>query len=92
MADVLDTPLAYHPCSGGALGIAFLAGYAVGIVDDFRQIKTGWLHGPGVTQPDRASHAEYDRLYPIYCEFDRALAEPFAELAVLTQGQEVALG
>jgi xylulokinase len=91
MADVLDTPLAYHPSSSGALGVAFLAGYAAGIVEDFRQIKTGWLHGPEVTQPDPAAHAEYDRLYPIYCEFDRALAQPFVELAALTQGQEVVL-
>jgi xylulokinase len=92
MADVLGAPLAYHPCSSGALGIAFLAGYATDVVDDFKQIKTGWLHGPELTQPDPAANAEYDRLYPIYCEFDRALAKPFAELAALTQGQEMVWG
>jgi xylulokinase len=88
MADVLDTPLAYHPNSSGALGIVFMAGYATGLVDDFRQIKAGWLRGEEITQPDPAARAEYDRLFPIYCEFDQALAKPFAELAALTGGQE----
>lgn len=92
MADVLDTPLAYHPRSSGALGIAFLAGYSTGVVDDFKQMKTGWLRGPEITQPDPAAHAEYDRLFPIYCEFDRALARPFAALAALAEGQEVFRG
>jgi hypothetical protein len=55
----------------------------MGVVDDFKQIKTGWLHGPEITQPDPAARAEYDRLYAIYCEFDRALAKTFAELAAL---------
>jgi xylulokinase len=86
VADVLDTPLAYHPRSGGALGVAFLAGYAMGLVDDFRQIKTAWLCEEEIIQPDPAARAEYDRLFPIYCGFDRALAKPFAELAAVTEG------
>jgi xylulokinase len=88
MADVLYTPLAYHPRSSGALGIAFMAGYATGLVSDFKQIKTRWLRGAEITQPDPAAHAEYDRLFRIYCEFDQALAKPYADLAAVTEGRE----
>ncbi len=87
VADVLDKPLFYHPGSSGALGIAFMAGYATGLVDDFKRINTRWLHGAELTQPDRAACADYERLFHIYCEFDQALAKPFAELAAVTEGQ-----
>ncbi|MBS1252729.1 MAG: Xylulose kinase [Anaerolineales bacterium] len=83
MADVLDTPLAYHPRSGGALGIAFLTGYGLGLIDDFNRIKTQWLRGPEIVRPDPMAHAEYDRLFSVYCEFDEVLAEPFAHLAAV---------
>lgn len=88
MADVLYTPLAYHPRSSGALGIAFMAGYATGLVNEFKQIKSRWLYGAEITQPDPVAHAEYDRLFRIYCEFDQALAKPFADLDAITEGRE----
>ncbi len=81
VADVLDTPLEYHPRSSGALGIAFLAGYATGLLDNFNLIKTRWLREPEITRPDPLACAEYDRIFPVYCEFDRVLAQPFARLA-----------
>jgi xylulokinase len=85
MADVLDTPLAYHPRSSGALGIAFLAGYAVGLLDDLHRIKTEWLSGPEVIHPRPAACAVYNDLFRVYNEFDRVLAGPFAELAAVTE-------
>jgi xylulokinase len=81
MADVLNTPVEYHPSGGGALGIAFLAGYAVGLLKDPNLIRTKWLRQPEVLHPDPQARARYDRAYASYCEFDQALAAPFAHLA-----------
>lgn len=92
MADVLDTPLVYHPRSSGALGVAFLAGYATGLIDDFKRIKTQWLHGAEITRPNPAAITEYDQFFHIYCEFDRALAKPSAELAAVMERREARRG
>lgn len=81
MADVLNTPLEYHLSGGGALGIAFLAGYGVGLLNDFRLVPDLWLCDPEILLPDADTHAVYSRSYASYCEFDRVLAEPFAHLA-----------
>jgi sugar (pentulose or hexulose) kinase len=80
MADVLNTPLEYHPSGSGALGIAFLAGYAAGQLADLAILER-WLREPEILQPDTRAHATYNRIYASYCEFDQALAEPFARLA-----------
>jgi xylulokinase len=90
MADVLNTPVEYHPAGGGALGIAFLAGYAVGLLEDFDLIWNRWLCEPEILQPDLGAHATYNHAYASYCEFDQVLAEPFAHLAAsdgLSPGQ-----
>lgn len=81
VADVLDAPLEYHPQSGGPLGIAFLAGYAVGLIGDFTAIKQRWLRQAETTVPDPAAVACYRQLFPLYETFDQALAEAFARLA-----------
>lgn len=80
-ADVLDMPLEYYPQASGALGIAFLAGCAVGQVRDFSAIKRQWLREPELVHPEAGARAVYDRLFPIYEEFDAAVAGPFAHLA-----------
>ena len=43
LADILETSIEYHPAVSGALGIAFLAGYATGRIDGFERSGTsGW--------------------------------------------------
>jgi sugar (pentulose or hexulose) kinase len=78
---VLETPLEYSPGASGALGIAFIAGYAVGLIEEFTEIKESWLQGQELTTPDPTASALYRRLFPIYVEFEEALAAPFAHLA-----------
>lgn len=81
VADVLETPIEYHPQSEGALGVAFLAGYAVNLIDDFGLIRNEWLrHGERLAPNPRVSEI-YRKLFPVYCEFDEAVAAPFAHLA-----------
>jgi xylulokinase len=80
LADVLETGLEYHPLSGGAVGIAFMAGYAAGVIPDFRAIKTAWLVDPLVVRPQPSAVETYRRLYPVYCFLDQALEPAFAML------------
>jgi xylulokinase len=80
IADVLETPLEYHPQSSGAVGIAFLAGYATGNISDLRAIKTAWLVDPIIVQPRPEAVEIYRQLYPVYCHLDRTLGPAFAML------------
>jgi len=80
IADVLETDVEYHPLSGGAVGIAFMAGFATGLVSDFRFIKTGWLVDPVVTHPAPEAVRVYRHLYPVYCHLDQSLGPAFAML------------
>lgn len=81
MSDVLNMTLSYHPESSGSLGIAFLAGYAVGLVTEFGDIKNEWLKDPQKVVPIPENVKVYDALFPSYCEFDEALVGPYANLA-----------
>ena len=81
VADVNETRMAYHPNASGSLGIAFLAGFGIGAVDDFNAIKYQWLRDPLTIEPQPEAVAVYRKFYSVYCEFDEALASPFANLA-----------
>ncbi len=80
LSDILEVPLEYHASSGGAVGIAFLAGYATGYVKDFRVIRTTWLADPVITQPEPGAVEIYRQLYPVYSYLDRTLEPAFAML------------
>ncbi|MCC6147045.1 MAG: hypothetical protein IT308_05705 [Anaerolineaceae bacterium] len=84
VADILKTPLEYYPAASGALGIAFLAGYAAGLIQDFGTIKNTWLQDPQITLPDEQASSVYDHYFEIYCNFDRQAAATFAKLAQVT--------
>ncbi|NPV55301.1 MAG: hypothetical protein HPY76_01310 [Anaerolineae bacterium] len=81
MADVLDHPVEYNPGGSGALGIAFLAAYALGHVTAFSDIRQRWLAGMERIDPRAEAVAVYQRLYPVYCQFDDVVAAPYASLA-----------
>ena len=80
MADILDTPIEYHPRASGALGIAFLAAYASGLVGSFEAIRDDWLADPELTVPNAATRHCYDDLYRLYCHLDSCLSVAFAML------------
>jgi len=81
VTDVLNFPLEYYPMASGALGIAFLAGHAAGLVPDFGVVKHDWLTDPDVSTPDQGAAAAYDRYFDVYCEFERQMAGPFKRLS-----------
>lgn len=83
VTDILKLQIEYYPSASGALGISFLAGFAAGLIRNFGDIKHHWLQGPEVTSPDLSLTPVYDRYFEVYCDFDRQMAAPFAELAQL---------
>jgi xylulokinase len=80
VADILDAPIEHHPQSGGSLGIAFLAGYASGLVGRFEAIRDTWLVGPELSVPDAGRRRHYEELYRLYCHLDSGLSAAFAML------------
>ncbi|MDZ4159663.1 MAG: FGGY family carbohydrate kinase [Anaerolineaceae bacterium] len=87
VTNVLNAPMEYYPASSGSLGIAFLAGYAAGLIADFGDIKHTWLRNPQITQPDQTAAATYDLYFKIYCEFEQQMTTPFAHLAQVAQNR-----
>ena len=81
VSDILDMPVEYSPQSGGALGIAYLAGYATGCFSDLSTIRNQWLGPPEVTSPHPGARAVYDRLYGVYSALDEELGPQMARLA-----------
>jgi len=80
MADILDAPIEHHPQASGALGVAFLAAYASGLVGSFDAIRDDWLADPELTLPDATTRRCYDDLYRLYCHLDSSLSAAFAML------------
>jgi xylulokinase len=81
VADILSVPIEHHPSGSGALGIAYLAAYAVGAVDRFEAVRENWLGAPEITVHDPANSRRYEDLYGLYCHLDDGLAEAFDRLA-----------
>lgn len=81
VTDILDATMEYYAASSGALGVAFLAGYAAGLISDFSEIKQVWLNDPQTTYPDPGAAAAYNRFFEVYCEFEQQMALPFAHLS-----------
>ncbi|MCS6907766.1 MAG: FGGY family carbohydrate kinase [Anaerolineales bacterium] len=80
MADVLNTQLIYYPKASGALGIAYLCGYALGLIPDFETIQHEWLAEASLTQPDPQQVGLYQRLFEYYCRLDRTLEGFFTQI------------
>jgi sugar (pentulose or hexulose) kinase len=87
VTNVLNAPIEYYPASSGALGIAFLAGYAAGLIADFGDIKHTWLRDPQITRPNQTVASTYDQYFKIYSEFEQQMTTPFAHLAHVAQNR-----
>lgn len=87
VTDILNRQIEYYPAASGSLGIAFLAGYAAGLIQDFENIKRSWLRDPEITLPDPESVPVYDRYFDIYCSFEQQMSASFMELAYLMKDQ-----
>lgn len=85
-ADILNAPVRAYPSHpGSALGVAFVAGMAVGAFDDWAQIRL-FLTDHRDYAPDPDAAAVYDRAYAVYrdlypslqgaCDSMSALYEP----------------
>ena len=67
------TTRAYPSHPGSALGVAFVAGMAVGAFSDWGEIRL-FLTDSRLYEPDPAAMAVYDRAYGIYRDLYPALS------------------
>lgn len=72
-ADILGRKLHYNPKSSTALGIAFLAGYGSGVIEEFEQLGDVWFGDSQVIEPDPEHVEQYNVLYKRYQELRKAM-------------------
>jgi xylulokinase len=82
VSDITDLPQEYVPDSDGPLGCAYMAGLALGWFHDFEVLKKSWVKVAGVTLPDPAVHARYEKPFQIYVDLHAALKPIFLRAAV----------
>ncbi len=76
LSDCLGRPVQSVAEGGAALGIAYIAGIAVGLFSDFDVLERDWIRvGPQI-EPDPAATREYEKFYQIYLSLNEAI-EPF---------------
>lgn len=74
LADVFNMPVEYNPKSGAALGIAYFAGYSLGLFNDFKTIRRGWLSQMEITQPAPGNAEQYKKCFDAYKRINEALS------------------
>lgn len=67
---------------GASYGDAYLAGYGIGLYDDYRAIDK-WLRTVDNIVPRPAVHAQYDKYYGLYRALYEACKRQLHELALL---------
>lgn len=85
-ADVLEREITSYPSHpGSALGVAFLAGYGVGIFDDFDDIQLFLKNGSCQYTPIMDNVTIYRKSYNVYRELYPALKPAFASTNLFYQ-------
>jgi sugar (pentulose or hexulose) kinase len=81
VSDIVGIAQEYVARADAPLGDAFLAGYAIGLIDDFTKMKREWIQVTATTLPDSAHERIYARYYPIYRSLHEWVKAPFNALA-----------
>ena len=80
-----DGALVYRSHPGSAVGVAFLAGKAVGLFHAWSEIDA-FLGEPTVAEPDPGSAAVYDAVYRVYRRLYTDLRHDFPLLEAFADG------
>ena len=84
LADVYGVPVHKLAANtGGTLGAALLAAVATGIYADLYEACTVAVKPVATSKPDEATHAYYQKMYPLYSQLYLSLKEDFISLAQL---------
>jgi xylulokinase len=69
---------------GAPLADAFLAGYGIGLFDDFSQLSDRWVRVGESVSPHAESSSVYDRYYSVYRRLYERTKEDMHELTCLS--------
>jgi xylulokinase len=83
ISDVLDFPVEYQAKGGAALGIAYFAGFSLGLLPSFQTIQEEWLPVQEIIRPNPDNAALYQRYYQAYLELERSLETFYGQLQSL---------
>lgn len=88
-ADVLNRELHIMETSGGApLGVAILAGLAIGFYSDAASVVDKTTTLSKTVQPNGSMHQYYSRKYPIYLDLYRQTRDQFRALSAACAAEE----
>lgn len=79
-ADVTGRSLHYNPKSATALGVAFLAGYGSGMIENYSELEKTWLGDSKVIKPNEKRAEKYNKLYEKYQELRTVLMKLDADV------------
>jgi len=81
VSDVTELPQEYVPDGSAARGAAFLAAYALGLVDSLQACRDQWLEVKMTTRPCATNSSKYARLFSVYQALDACMDEHYQSLA-----------
>lgn len=80
LSDCLNQPVEVPAKGGAALGIAYIAGLAVGLFEDFKLLEHRWLGEVKIMTPNQGRHREYRRFYDLYIELEETVGPHYESL------------
>ena len=84
VSDITNVEQEYCDTLGAPFGVAFLAGYGVGLFDDFQKIKE-WIKVKEKNIPNIERHNKYNKYYNLYKNLYNVLKGSFKELYLCNQ-------
>lgn len=77
VSDILGVGQDYVPNSEGTIGAAYVAGLAIGIFKDFKELIESWVSVQETTIPDESQRCAYERGYQAFRMLHEDLQEIF---------------
>jgi xylulokinase len=80
LSDALGRPVEVPRSGGAAMGIAYVAGVAIGAFSDFGELEQGWIQLEKSMEPNEENTKEYQKYYQIYLDLNEAVAPLYRPL------------
>ena len=71
ISDVFDFPIEYPSKANAAIGIAYLAGYSIGVFSDFDYLARKWIPITDVSLPKKDNVPIYQEYFNVYQDVNR---------------------
>lgn len=84
LSDILEFPIEYPIKANAAIGIAYLAGYSIGLFSDFDYLAHKWIPITDVSLPNENNIPIYQEYFKVYQEVNQNMQKTNSKLHNLT--------